>query len=526
MFYKLENKQSKNLLSHFLLAKFFLVIIFLIVFALPKTTLATAKLSGAAWWGEQWEYVYFDCNEYESGSRLDMTGNFYDLPEPRGFKFFIGGCVINHRVNIDSSGRFFGAAWNFKKGLINFGGTSTPVAVPNYNFNVNCNPGVTCDASNSCSACYNSRTQRIYGYAQASSTGDLIVLDSNLGLPTENNLQLKSWNLSSSTLPFYGSINPGDFVGHGSSVISGTRYPLSFNCLSENGGSISACIERDYKVYVSNPRIGQMTAPNWSYSDACNCSPNCGPGSAKKAVLRWNLASGSHDAYEIAVTKTNVLATSSPDTVCHSDFKLGNTLQYTIPNSGDRICKTSASLDYNTSYYWFIRLFYLEDGVYQATPWYQFGVNDDHEGAAYDINNGPPNLTNPTDNAKTFTTYKHEFPTPYFSWTPEEIVVNDENTIFTALDPVNTSKYFSPTNPNIALNCDEAGINCSYTWLASNDAQVTSPNNATTTIKFVRPGNSVVTLSITDPSGYYCARPILVTNINYGLPVWREIKAE
>ncbi len=500
----------------------FLIFFLFSIFLIPKIASAESTLNGAAWWGEELDYVYFNCNDYETGSRLDAEGNFMDLPEPLGFKFYIGGCVIDHQVKIDDSGNFFGSAWNFKKGMINFGGSSNPVTVPDYSFNSNC-LGV-CNAANNCSACYNSQTQRIYGYAQVAASGELIKLDSNLGSsgsPKENNLQLKSWDMASSTNPFYVDVNPGDFLGHASSTIDGIRRPLSFNCLSEYGEDNSgSCSDRDYKVYLGNPAIGRMTAPNWTYNDACS------PGKARGAVLKWDLKSGNQSGYEIAVTKSNLLATSSSDTACYSGVRWGSALQYSIPNTNDLLCKNFSNLEYNKSYYWFIRLWYLDDGIQRPTQWYQFGINDGHEGELYDRNNGPINMVNPEDNNKTFTTYKHEFPYPYFTWSPQEIEVGATTTIFTALTPGNKSKYYTAANPSVAIDCSESG-DCSYSWSVSGgSSSIYNPEAAETVIVFNQPGTATVTLEVKDPSDYFCRQVILITEINYGLPVWREIKAE
>ena len=514
-----------NQYSRFLAGALFIIFFSLTLVFLPKIVRAISGVHGAAWWGNDLEFIYFNCNDYEAGSRLDQEGNFEDFPEPRGFHFYIAGCVIDHGVQIDNSGNFFGAAFNHNKGMINFGGSSTPVTLTTaqYNsFNSNCLK--TCDSTNFCSACYNSQTQRIYGYAQASSTGELIRLDVNLGSgpPLENDLQLKSWNLSSSTNPYYSAIEPGDFLGHASSTVDGIHQSLSFNCLSEYGSEASAlCNElekENYKVYIKNPEIGRMSAPNWPYESACS------PGNARKAVLKWTLKSGSHSGYEIAVTRTDTLATSSPDTACYSGFKLGSATQYTVPNTSDIICQAATDLSYNTNYYWFIRLYYLENDVHIPTEWYQFGVNDGHEGELYDIDNGPSSSVNPP---KTFSTYKHEFPTPYFTWSPPEIVVGATTTIFTALTPSNESKYYTDSSPAVGINCDEEGINCNYLWSVIRSEDIISdPTKATTTITFGLPGNSSVSLQVTDLSGYYCVATQQISNINYGLPVWREVKAE
>ncbi len=524
-----KNNYPKIIIGSFL-------IFFLFIFFIPKIVRAVSSVYGAAWWGDDLKFIYFNCNDYESGSRFDSPENFQDMPEPRGFHFYIAGCVIDHGVQIDNNGIFFGSAFNYAKGMINFGGSSTPVSITEEqrdSFKDYCLYPDSCTAGTYCSACYNSNDQRIYGFAQVSSSKELIHLNVNLasGPPTENDLQLKSWNLASSTYPYYSTLESGDFLGHASSTVSGTHQSLSFNCLSEYGDeSLALCNEdgkENYKVYIKNPEVGRMTAPNWSFSDACNCSPNCSPGSVKKAVLRWELKSGIHAAYEVVVTTADTLATSSPETVCYSGVQISSALQYTIPNVNDELCKTSASLEYNTSYYWFVRLYYLEDSIYKATEWYQFGVNDGHDGELYDDNNGPINpLLTTEENKKVFTTYKHEFPTPYFTWSPEEVLVGATTTIFTSLTPGQKSQYYNEFNPSSPIDCDEEG-NCLYLWsVTGNFPEIENESLATTTISFFEQGSAIVNLRVEDPSAYYCIASRQITNINYGLPLWREVKAE
>ncbi len=522
-YFKLKN----NKYSRFLSGVFLILFFSLVLFFAPKIVKAVSGLNGAAWWGDELKFIYFNCSDYEVGSRLDKYGNFQDFPEPRGFKFFISGCTIDHGVQIDNNGNFTGAAFNHSKGMINFGGSSTPVLISESqrdSFKNNCfNPSL-CTAANFCAACYNSQDQRVYGYAQASSTGDLIRLDSNLGVgpPLENNLHLRSWNLASSTNPEYMGVNSGDFFGHASSTVAGVHRSLSFNCLSEygidNGGSCLVEGRNNYKVYIKNPEIGQMTAPNWPYESACS------PGNAKRAILKWILRSGAHVGYEVRVTKIDNVNASGPDLICDSGYKAGSALQYAIPNSGDNLCTTTASLSYNTNYYWFVRLYYVDGAINQATQWYQFGANDGHEGELYDIDNGPSSTVNPP---KTFTTYKHEFPVPYFTWDPPEIVVGATTTIFTALTPSNESKYYSTASPATPINCDENGLNCYYLWsVTGNTSDISDPGRATTTITFNETGGASVSLRITDSSEYFCTRTTHISDINYGLPVWREVKAE
>jgi hypothetical protein len=423
-------------------------------------------------------------------------------------------------VNIDNNGNFFGAAWNFEKGMVNFGGSTTPVATPNRDFVANCPNPSTCTTDNYCSACYNSQDLRLYGYGQVAGSGELIKLDSAQAPTPENYAQIKSWNAASGT-PFYNTLRlpAGDFFGHASSTIAGNRSALSFNCLSENGDESSSTCEEDggtrtYRVFIQNPEIGRMTAPNWPYSSACV------PGNARGASLHWDLKSGIQAGYEIVVSTSDSYATSTA--TCWSGEKLGSTASnYSIPNGDDNLCTTIDSLNYNQKYYWFIRLFYTTDGInYTPTEWYQYGASDGHAGAIYDVDTNNP----PDGDLKTFTTYRHEFPTPYFTWAPPDVLVHDTTTIFTALDPSQPSQAYHEFS-SLPVDCDIYG--CSYWWRTSDiHAIITASSSASTTIDFWRASGTSVTLRVTDDYNYFCEYTPPLIDINYGLPIWHEVKAE
>ncbi|MDA3803023.1 MAG: hypothetical protein PF488_04015 [Patescibacteria group bacterium] len=516
---KLKNINKNNRKKIFIFLSVFLFLLLLF----PQLLQAESKVHGKAWWGEALGYLYFDCTEYQLSSILDEPGNFNDFPLPRGFHFDSEVCAIDQHVNIDDNNNFYGSAFNFVKGLVNFGGSTTPVSVPDYNFNVNC-PNL-CDATNNCSACYNPETQRVYGWAQVADTSqELIRLDSYIDT-SENMLQIKNWNMASSTETFYSDLAPGDFVGHSSSTVGGFRAPLSFNCKSENKDNLNtACSERDYYVYIENPQVGSMSAPNWSFEDACN------PGRARGASLRWELSSGWHDGFEVVVmdnlSTTVSTSTISSDVICYSGVEDSIANQYSIPNTIDEKCKNYSDLDYNTSYTWFLRLRYFNGEEVEWTDWYQFGVNDGHLGAEFDEDNSYYALKD--GDKKTFATYLHEFPVPYFTWSPEKVEIGaDEPTIFTALDPTTQkSVAYSTASPNTPVACDEY-MSCGYNWSSSDlGAVIDNPSVASTGITFWTSGDTSVNLRISDSDGYYCTKSRLIENINYDLPIWREVKAE
>ncbi len=495
----------------------FILSVLIGVFCLTRNSQAASSVHGAAWWGNDNGYLYFDCIDYETGSRLDSPNNFADPPDPLSFHFYIGGCLINHHTYINDNGNLSGSAFNMKVGLVNFGGVDTPVSVPatGWGFNVNC-PSA-CNAANNCSACYNSATQRLYGWAQVALTGELIRLDYQPGPPAnENFLQLKNWNMSSSTNPYY-NVSPGDFVGHASSTFSGAQQSLSFNCVSENGvNNGGTCALRNYKAYISNPSVGKMSAPNWSYAQACSSRQ------ARQAVLKWILKSGMQEGFEVVVTASDAIPADLNNAVCWSGPKVGSlATQYNVPNASDIKCKSESSLSYDTPYYWFVRLYYTDKGVSTTTPWYQFGVNDAHEGLVYDED------TNNDGNPKTFTTYKHEFPIPYFTWSPAEPLVGS-TTVFNAITLGSSSQFFTDDSP-IAKNCWKYPLSCLFSWTNSEPSpDISDPNASVTEMIFHRPSSTMaVTLTVRDntPEQYSCSLTQILS-INYGLPVWREVKAE
>ncbi len=448
---------------------------FVALFFVAKTVSAVSNVRGAVWWGDQYQYLYMDCLDDVTGDKLDVTGN---LTTPPGFKLYSPPCTnIVHHISIDDNGNFTGSAWNYSKGLVTFAATSTPP--DNYAFNTHCLS--TCNASNSCSACYNETTQQVYGWARVLGDGTWIKLDSQ-ATATMTPVALQSWDLSNSVLPGHG-IQPGDFIGYATT----TAEAASFNCESEwNGTSVGNCATRSYKVYVSNLQVGHLSAPNWSYSQACASG-------ARTAVLKWYLKSGTQTAYRIIVNTANSTSTPAFD----SGKISGTATQYICPGP---LCAWTP--DYGTDYYWWIQLW---DGTDQPTAWYQYGLNDGHRGTLDEHTDGTSGLI--------FHTYSHEFPNPYFTWDPYAPVVG-QTTNF-------VSNYSSGTPlPRSAYNP------FAYLWTTNNAGDnISNPTEATTSIQFFKPVDDTITLRVTDVSNYYCSTSTTL-HINFGLPVWREVKAE
>lgn len=456
--------------------------LFILVFMARPCAAATSTVRGLAWWGDTYRYVYFSCLDDVMGDQLDVAENLYNLPEPRGFHFYSTPCSgLVHGVYIDANNNFSGEAWNPTMDLISFNATTTPPA-PAYNFNTHC---PTCTLGNGCSACYDEAEQKVYGWARVIKDGSWLRLDSALA-PTPP-VQIQSWDLSNNPVLPGVDIAAGDFIGTASSTLAN----LSFNCETEINGT-SNCATRDYKIYISNLQIGHLSAPNWTYSQACS-------GQAKSAILRWYKKSGQQSAYEIVVNDTEDLSTSTA--VCWSG-KISSSAanQYILPNTNP----TCGALDYNTNYYWWIRLYDENDN---PTDWYQYTTN-----SAADTD------ANIDGNAETFTTYAHEFPSPYFTWTPYDVLVGT-STYF-----VSDAYFYSDAQPGTPQAC--TGSDCAYLWETTDPyAVISRATNSTTTIIFNRATGTTVSLRVTDTDNFVCSTSTLI-QINYGLPIWHEVKAE
>jgi len=486
-----------------------------LLFVASPAEAATSTIRGKAWWGDVNKYIYFDCLDDQFGyeltvdnftslfgfhNTLDENQNLLSLPNPLGFHFYDpGGWVFGstpctdlvHHVSMDASGRLSGQAWNYYRGLITLDATTTPP--DNYAFNTHCLG--TCNLSTGCLSCYNSNDQKVYGWGRLMGDGTWIRFDNATSSP----VKMQGWDYLNHPVLGGREVLPGDFVGYATSSYG----DISFNCKSEDNGA-GDC-SRDYKVYVSNLQVGHMSAPNWSYSQACSDQ-------ALKAVLKWYPTSGTQAGYEVVVNTASSSAVSTSSAVCWSGVKLPSVAtQYIIPNL-DSNCQ--APLNYNTDYYWWVRLYYLDrNGDYQATQWYQFGANDGHAGSLDEH-------TNPWSDSSqyTFRTYKHELPNIFFSWDPADPLVGT-STSFTS-----TAHYYTTASPSSPQSC--SGASCQYLWTTSDlGAAIGSPNGATTSIIFMHATGSSVTLSVTDPDSYTCSTSTTLS-INFGLPIWHEVKAE
>ncbi len=408
-------------------------------------------------------YISFNCLDDDFAGHFTFTFTF---------RFNVPPCSFSqHGVNLDFDNNFSGLAWNPIVGFINFASTSTPP--DNYAFNVNC-PN-QCDALNGCSACYNEVDQRVYGWAQVVGTGDWIELNSIFAPPTA---------MTNFIAPI-----PGIFSGYASSTFG----KISFNCTTEG-----SCGAEEYKVYLWKLELKELSAPNWSFADACSSG-------ARRVVFKWLRRSGTQTAYRVIVNTVN--STSSP--VFDSGILPGSASQLVCPGA---LCAFTPN--YNETYYWWLQMW---DQNNEPTDYFQFDTNTYGNLTDNVAGNAAANTVDPN---VTFTTYKHEFPTPYFTWSPLDILVGS-STAF-----VSDSQYYNSTWPNSNPQMCLDGT-CQFAWQISDGAGlISNATRSTTTIVFFNKNPKTVSLQITDPDLYTCSTSSPILSINFDLPIWKEVKAE
>ena len=443
---------------------FLVVVIFGGVFFAPHPAAADAthNIRGLAY-NSSYGYISFNCLDDDFGARFPMS-----FP----FTFYIGPCTVRESgVNLDENNNFSGEAWNSILGIITFNSASTP---PTEHFRSACNNNGTCLAANNCTACYNEDDGHVYGYMQVVSTGEWIRLDSEVINP-------------STQISNYLSSQPGIFSGYAISTLG----EISFNC-----ADVGVCGTNSYYVRIGPLEIRQLQSPHWSAAEACSLAAN-------RAVLKWSRRSGIQTAYQILISTQDSITNG----IALDTGKVSSAAnQYNV-----------SGLDYDRSYYWFLRLW---DGDDAPTAWRQFNTSVPNrlvqdwltDNQAYN------QAKNPSGYTKTFTTYVHEYPRPIFTWSPEEITIATTSNAF-----VSNSRYFSSIAPTTSQSCNDGG--CTYQWSTTDNlAVITSPTMASTSIEFATATSTAVTLRVTDNNNYSCATSTTL-NINYQLPLWKEIKA-
>lgn len=432
----------------------------------PKAVQAGTEHNIRGWaYNADYGYISMNCLDDNFAGRFPFT-----FP----FSFFIPPCSFPHGVNLDFNNNFSGQAWNSTLGFIDFASSSTPP--DNYAFNIYCTS--TCNASNSCTACYNEDSQTVHGWAKVASSSVWIKLDDSSISPVTG-------------ISNYQSPNPGIFSGYASSSLG----IISFNCSNDN-----SCGWNNYGVRIGPLEIRQLTAPNWgnSPSEACGFS-------ALRADLVWNRRSGTQTAYQVIVSSQN----STSSGVILNTGQVMSAANHHLVSSG---------LSYNVPYYWFLKLW---DSVGSSTSWRQFNTS-----ATKDIltHNQTQNTMRSVQPSLTFTTYKHEFPKPSFTFAASEEGAENEVSIGSSTLFTSTSNYYNDSGQY--LPCTGSGV-CSYLWSITGDinATNTTPTGETTEIVFTRPTSSTITLRVTNDNIYTCSTSTSLI-ANYGLPIWKEVKAQ
>lgn len=486
---------SGRVFKIYLLAGIFLFSGFFLLSAPQASAEVLYDLRGKAYWG-QYGYIYFHCIDSVIGNRFDETenlkgGSTYLPPATQEFHFYSEPCVNEeYGVKINKNGRFYGRAWNPSFGWINFFGDGEGLI--DFGFNSGCS-AVSCTKGSGCIACFNFEEQKAYGWARIESTNQYISLNDKDNDNLDTGVVVRAYTkVSSPIFPGVSGINLGDFAGT-AQVRFGPQPTINFNCLTEGHPNPGTCASRQYKVYIGSLILGRLSAPNWTYSQAC-------AGDALTAVLRWEKLSGTQSAFEVVVNNKNSFDLNSADYVCWSGKINTAASQYIISN-----INCGGRLQYNTNYHWWLRGY---DSEGRAMEWIQ-----------YDANSLSSTDGNPDNNPLTFTTFRHRFPNPFFTWQPLEITTGT-TTLFTSL-----SSAANTDNPDVLISCDSARCP-GYLWQTNDSLDIiSSPNNSSTDIIFQRAANNAVTLRVTDSTGYFCSLS-LPLSINYGLPLWREVKAQ
>jgi hypothetical protein len=392
-----------------------------------------------------------------------------------------GTCAaVDYGVKIwESTGKAFdfdGYAWSSGLGWISFKETGAP----DYGFNANCHN--SCDAGNNCTACYDPDDGKIYGWAKILSLGndgwikfDATAFSSGVYIDqTTASAEFKGW-------AWNGNTDGSTGVGW-----------ISFNC-----SNTATCGTASYFAYLSSwhlPEARNLSAPNWNFAAAC-------AGAARNAVLRWQFydqdIGSSQTAYELILNTSNTTTTPVLDT--------GK-----IISSANQVTVNSTYLNYDTAYYWWVRVW---DNFGLASRWTQFNTAVSGHTLTDNIaRNGA------VGNAKTFTPYQHEMPDVSFSWVPLDPLA------YYPVTSTDASYYYTNSarsGPPVA--CSESA--CGWYWGGYGVLTNSTPTLPETTMTFDYGPNHYIDLNVTDPEGYRCGASSSLFFIDL-LPTWKEKKAE
>jgi hypothetical protein len=153
--------------------------------------------------------------------------------------------------------------------------------------------------------------------------------------------------------------------------------------------------------------------------------------------------------------------------------------------------------------------------VDQSIGWVKFDTNE--TGHSLTDNEDYNNANSPEPNLS-FTTYRHEFPEPSFTWDPSVFIIGDE-VYFEG-----QANYYTDTTPSTSPQaCTD--INCDFAWSTTVGSEISNATNSTTTIIFTQSADGFVILEVKDPDGYTCSN-VEEISVDYETPIWKEVKPE
>ncbi len=374
-------------------------------------------------------FVYFNCLDEPHGSftyifPFPLGGNPCDV-EHQG----LTGLVDNYGVNLDYGDYTFdGYALHDEFGLISF--RNGIPSVENYDFVSSCsntNPA-DCNSTNNCSACYDEASQRVHGWVYVVEEDAWIKLNSD---------EIKE--IDKMRIFNYESAKAGDFYG--------LFYHDNWGIVDLNCSESTYPCSPSYKVYLGKVGLAEMSAPYWGESKACSQT-------AKGAVLRWKIHGGYFNRYEIRINNQDNFNTAYTYSLAQGEPGY-NRFQTTIGEHG-----FNYPLDWDTSYTWWLRLH--DDVLYStSTEWIQFNHSGTADVKGILTENSAGNTAVSFAPHLTFTTYKHEWPRPYFTWEGHPA------TSFQAGAPnkfevTSASRYY--TGPSTSLNFGHSSFVENFRW--------------------------------------------------------------
>lgn len=414
--------------------KSFIIISFILAFVfsfLPfEKAMAGASDNVSGWaWSENIGWISFNssnCDSDDDGSSDDV--NFSNCP--------VGQPVADYGVSVDlaGTGDFSGYAWSENIGWISF----EPASV------VGCPSG-------SCQANLNASNE-VTGWARACSvfqSGCSGALASNLG-GWDGWIHLQGANYQ--VVYNSGTKELSGFAfGDGNAV--GVFGWISFNCID------TGLCANPYKVVISGG--GGVEEPYNLTVSSANSLEYCGKINHAPVRLMWDVKSGiTQDAYEVQVSTVN------------NNFSLPFLVHSEVGGSSQS-CAPSEVFDYNTTYYWRVR---ITDDLGAQSDW-----------SAVD----------------SFTTISSPYPNPDFSWSPKRPLAGE-------------SIQF--TNSTIGGS--------TYTWDFNDGTPFSSVINPIHTFTSPNPSGYLVNLSagaVIDGSNRVCSVEKNLTVIS-SPPIWKETR--